>query len=180
MKEEKALLIATRDRLRQECQYSEGQCEIEFDELAPGVVADTYILVSTGGFRPGRHQTTSGTVRDYVYGVNVTPIKRIRAVPRDRFRDVFLNNLDALAEEIEKITDQIDWSYELMTAVNAKLAELGDAAQGFVEPLKFASVDQKPRLISPDVFAATGQQAAGMARTIHFFGARRIRTVNID
>lgn len=178
--EEKALLIAVRDRLRSVCKYSDQQCDIEFDELTPGTVGETYVIVSTGGFRPGKHQNTSGTVRDYVYGVNVTPIKRIRHVPRDRFRDVFLNNLSGLAAEIEKITDAIDWSYGLITAANTELTKLGDTAQGFIEPLKFASVEQKPRLISPDVFAATGQQAAGMGRTIYFFGARRIRLVNVD
>ena len=179
MIEEKCLLLAVRNRLRSVCEYEDRACEVEFDELAPGTVGQTYVAVTPGGFRRAQHQDRSGTVRDYVYAVEVTVTKRIRHVPRDRMRDVFLNNLDALDQEIENIAAAIDWQYAVMTAVNGLLIAAGDAAQGFHHPLVFQSVDRKPRLVSPDVFAGTGQAAAGMARTIHFDGARRTKTVNV-
>ncbi len=179
MLEEKCLLLAVRNQLRSACGYAETACEVEFDELAPGTVGETYVIVQPGGFRRGPHQDKSGTVRDYVYAVGVTVVRRVRHVPRDRYRDVFLSNLASLDAELESIAAAVDWQYSVTTAANALLVEGGDAAQGFNHPLTFTGVDAKPRLVDPGVFAATGHQAAGMARTIHFDGARRTKTVNV-
>lgn len=179
MLEEKCLLLAVRNRLRSECDYADSACEIEFDELPPGVVGAQYVIVQPNGFRRGPHQDKSGTVRDYVYSVAVTVIKRTRHVPRDRMRDVFLHNIGALDLEIDKIAAAIDWQYTVTTAANVLLDEAGDTAQGFHHPLVFQSVDARPRLVAPEAFAATGQQAAGMARTVFFGEARRTKTVNV-
>ena len=179
MLEEKCLLLAVRNRLRTVCKYSDQACEVEFDELAPGTVGAQYVIVAPNGFRRGPHQDRSGTVRDYVYSVAVTVVKRIRHVPRDRMRDVFLNNLGSMDDEIAKICAAIDWTYEVATAATALLVAADDKAQGFVHPLVFTHVDARPRLVNPDIFAATGQQAAGMARTVYFDTARRITKVNV-
>jgi hypothetical protein len=179
VKEEKCLLLAVRNRLRAICGYADQACEVEFDEMAPGTVGTSYVAVQPGGFRAGQHQARSGTVRDYVYAVQVCVIKRVRHVPRDRLRDVFLNNLDALDAEIDAIAAAVDWKYEVTTDANALLVIDGDTAQGFHHPLVFESVDAKPRLVNPEIFAATGATAAGMARTIYFGGARRTKTVNV-
>jgi hypothetical protein len=179
MLDEKCLLLAVRDHLRETCSYEAGSCEIEFDEIAPGTVGETYVVVQAGGYRRGPHQDKSGTVRDYVYAVDVTVVKRVRHVPRDRLRDVFLNNLESLDAELDKIAAAIDWQYGVTSRANDLLDASGDTAQGFHHPLVFQSVDSRPRLVGPEVFAATGRTPAGMARTIHFDAARRTKTVNV-
>lgn len=180
MIEEKCLLIAVRDRLQEVCGYTDQQCEIEFDELAPATVGELYVVVQTEGYQRGPHQDKSGTVRDMVFNVGVTAIQRARNVPRDRSRNVFLSNLHNLNAELEKIAAAIDWKYEVVNAANELLLGEGDEHQGFHHPLVWVSVDAKPRLVGPDVFAAVpGKQAAGMARTVHFGAARRTRYVNV-
>lgn len=173
---EKCLLVAVRDRLRSECDYTNPQCDIEFDAMAPATVGDVYVAVLPGGWVPGPRQNTSGGVSDRVYSVEACVIKRIRAVPRDRQRDVFLSNLDSLDEELDKIHEAIDWQYAVNTLANAALTERGQV-HGFIEPLRFSGVDKKPRLAPPELFGAAGTQTAGMMRTIYFGGARRINLV---
>lgn len=175
-KAETALLQAVRNRLRSENGYSDEQCEIEFDELAPGTVGDLYVVVLPGGWQPGPRHKTSGGVNDLVYGLDVTVIKRIRHVPRDRTRDVFLNNLDNLNDEIDAIYNAIDFVYAVNDAANTIITNDNGSTEGFVEPLKFQSVERRPRQVNPELFAAQGTQAAGLARTISFHGARRITT----
>lgn len=175
---EKHLLVAVRDRLRTECSYAPEQCEIEFDEEWPAIVGDRYVAVLPAGWGPGPRNSTSGGVSDRVYSVDVAVVLRIRHVPRDRRRDVFLNNVANLDDELERIHNAIDWQYAVNTTANALILADSASAEGFIEPLRFAGVTRKPRLVGPDAFASKETQAAGLARTISFGGARRITTVS--
>lgn len=190
MMEEKCLLLAVRNRLRSVCEYSDQECDVEFDEQVPAIAGERYIIVTTEGITRGPHQDKSGTVRDLLFAVGVTVIKRTRNVPRDRTRDVFVNNLGSLDAEIEAITTAIDWKYDVINAASQLLVTEGLLTQeqlddhpglGFHHPLVFSGVDAKPRMVSPEVFAGhtVSNQAAGMARTVHFGAARRTRYVNV-
>jgi hypothetical protein len=118
-------------------------------------------------------------VNDSVYSIDVTVIKRVRNVPRDRRRDVFLNNVGALDKEIQLVHAALDWQYTVLYAANMLLAADADAPSmvGFCEPLRMTSVQRRPRLVNPDMFGAGQTQAAGMARTITFGGARRVSAI---
>jgi len=178
---EKHLLLAVRNKIRSECGYTEKECAIELDEMAPATVGQVYVAVTPGGCRPGRVQMTCGGVHDLTWNVNAFIVRRIRNVPRDRLRDTFLENLDSLDEELDKIIEAIDWQYDVMNAATASLAAEG-LEPGFIEPLKFLGLDDKPRMANPDLFAGAQQNAGsvpcGMVRAMRFGGARRITYVN--
>ena len=177
---EKSLLTAVRNRLRLAvlaggAGYADNECEVEFDELAPATVGHVYVAVMPGGWAPGPRHKTCGGINDLVYGVDVLVVKRVTHIPRDRKRDVFLNNLDALTEEIDKIYSAIDFSYPLLNAANALILAATGSSEGFMEPLNFAGVDKRPREVNPELFNdVPGKTKAGMARTIMFHGARRM------
>jgi hypothetical protein len=173
---EKSLLLAVRDRLRTVCGYTEQQCQIEYDEQAPAVTGDTYIIVMTGGWSPGPRHRTSGGVNDLLYAIDIGVVKRVTSVPRDRLRNVFFRNISALTEEVDKIYEAIDFDYALLDAANTLIVEETESTHGFIEPLKFTSMDRRPRLVPGELFAATTSEAAGLMRVISFGGARRITT----
>jgi hypothetical protein len=174
---ERALLTAIRNRLRSELDYAPEACEIEFDEEIPPVVGDRYVAVLPGGVNAGPYQGARGYLLDLVHSVDVAVYFRIRAVPRDRRRDVFLSHTQNLTDEVERIIGQIDRSYDLLNAANVLLADDGET-QGFCEPLRFSRIDGRPRLAGPDVFAASGKDAVGLVRTVSFTGARLVRQVS--
>ena len=177
---EKHLLLAVRNMIRSKCSYSDKECAIELDEMAPATVGQIYIAVTPGGCRTGQRHMTSGGVHDLVWNVNAFVIKRIRNVPRDRLRDTFLENIGSLDEDIDKIIEAVDWQYDVINTATDSLADEG-LEPGFIEPLKFIGLDDKPRLANPDLFAGATQNAGsvpcGMVRAIRFGGARRITYV---
>lgn len=172
---ETALLEAVRNRLRTQLSLPDDACEIEFDEMAPATTGDTYLVVLPGGVTDGPAHKTSGQVIDEVIGVDVTVVRRATAVPRDRHRDVYLRNLTSLNDLIQQVRDAIDFKYEVNIAANAIISGLTGSQHGFIEPLKFAGMDKRPRKVSADFFAASKEPVAGLARTVNFRGARRMQ-----
>lgn len=174
---ETALLLAVRDRLIDAAGYSDKSCAVEYDEQLPAIAGDLYVAVMPGGWTPGPRHRTSGGVNDLLYSVDVSVLIRIRAVPRDRRRDVFAMNLDALNERIDEIWPLIDFDYTTINAASTMITERNESEEGFCEPLQFSSVDRRPRLVAGDVYAADSSQAhVALARSINFNGARRITT----
>lgn len=179
---EKALLLAVRDRLRRSlgdggAGLTPEQCDVEADEMAPATVGDLYVAVCPGGWTYGPNHHSSGGVRDVVYGANLAVIKRIKDVPRDRTRDVFLNNLDSLDAEVDKIVESIDWKYEVTVAANDTISKEAGSSEGFIHPLYLAGQVGPPRWCEAEMFAAAGSVKAGLMRIIPFHGARRITTI---
>jgi hypothetical protein len=171
---EKNLLLAVRNRLRSQGPYTLQECEIEFDEMAPATVGNTYLAVMPAGWTPGPRHKTCGGISDLLYSVEVVVIKRITHVPRDRSRDVYFRNLRALTEDIDKVFTIIDFQYDLMNAANTLINTETGSEEGFIEPLKFTSISPKPQLVPAEVFAGTNEDRAGLKRSIVFGGARRI------
>lgn len=172
---ENNLLLATLKRLKAECQFTESQVQIEFDEQSPAIAPDLYVVVTTGGWQPGPRHATAKGVNDLVYSLNVTVVRKAGATPRDRRRNIFFRNLSSLTAEIDKVYAAIDWSLTLMDDANDLiLAETG-STQGFIHPLVFTSMERQPRVVPGEFFGGTaGEPVAGLARTISFGAARRI------
>lgn len=176
---EKALLLAVRDRLRTAIAdggagYTDQECQVEMNEMVPAIAGQTYVIVTSGGWQTGPRHRTSGGIADLIYGVDVIIVKRATHVPRDRWRDVFVQNLDSLTTEIDKIFQAIDWQYDVINAANATISKETGSTEGFIRPLIFASIDRRPREAPAALFAATGGQTAGLVRLMSFHGAQRI------
>lgn len=176
-----SLLRACRDRLRLPQNtsgggggYSETECEVEFDEMAPATVGKVYVAALPGGWRPGPHHNTSGGVNDLVYSVRIAVVRRISNVPRDRKRSVFLDNLDSLDDDIDRIYSVVDWKYELINAASAIILAEGGSSEGFIEPLRLVGEISQPREVGSEFFGGKPGDAAGMMRVLPFGGARRV------
>lgn len=170
---EKSLLLAVRDRLRSQVPYEADQCEIEYDELAPAIVGQTYVAIMPAGFAKGKYHDTSGGIADLVFSVDVLVVKRIGNVARDRRRDVFINNVGALNEELDKIFSVVDFNYDVMNLANAKVAaETAITTAKFHKPLLFAGIERRPRLAPAEIFGGAVDTKAGLMRVISFGGAQ--------
>lgn len=171
---ESALLLAVRDRIREACGYSEAQCEVEFDEIAPAGVGDVYVVVMPAGWRPGPRNNAGGGVLDEIIDVDVEVVLRSGQFPRDRSRTMFIDTLTGINTRLQQINTLAGhFNYDVLD--RAKL-HLVDSTQGFVEPLKFGGIEAKPREVPAEVFSARpGPEPVGLARKLSLVGARRIQ-----
>lgn len=170
---ESALLLAVRDKLRDGEGWTEKQCEVEQDEIAPATVGQLYVVVLPGGWSNGPRHNTSGGVNDLLFSVDVAVIKRAASTPRDRRRNLFLTNLDGLNAEVGKVFKWVDFRYDVLDAANELIERETGIEKAFVEPLKFSTVDRRPRVVGGEMFAAAANQpAAGLIRVVSFVGAR--------
>lgn len=171
---EKFLMIAVRDRLRTEWPYKPGECDVDLDEDTPATIGQLYVGVLPGGWQPARWHNTCGGVNDLLYGVKVMVIRRISNVPKDRRVDVFLRDFGNLADEMDRIYQSIDFNYLVNDRANELITAETGSTEGFVEPLKFVSIEERPRVAPAEIFGGSRDPAAGLMRTISFFGARRL------
>ena len=175
MNSETALLQAVRDQIRERCGYKDYECECEYDEMAPATTGDIYIAVLPGGWQPGPVNDLGGGVLDEILGVEVCVVKRATSKPRDRKRGLFLENLEGLNERIFSILAQQHFCVE----VKARADALIDSTEMFIEMLKWAGCDQRPRAVGSEFFAArSGENSAGLARSVYFRGATRTQRVS--
>lgn len=176
---EKHLLVACRDKIRALGELRQEEVQVEHDEIAAATIAHKYVAVMPGGIKPGFRHPTSGGIWDLTYGADVTVIKRVAEVPRDRVRDAYLSHLGSLDDLITLVLEAIDFQYDVMNSANAALqAEFGPTTQGFMHPLVFAGMEKRPRIVDGAMFNAPAQkqtnQIVGLGRTIYFTSARRI------
>ena len=150
---------------------------IEPDDRAPSDAAITFIAVCPGGTMPGPRHNTAGGIYDLVYAVDVVVFRRITNVPADRHVDPFLYHSDALNATVEQVIAALDYSMAWLDRVNELLEDEAAGEQGFLEALKFTSIDPKPRVVTgADYGADQREPRAGMKRRITFGDARRIHT----
>lgn len=174
---DKNLLLAVRNRLRTALTLDNAECQIEHDEMAPATAGNTYVVVTPAGISPGPRHQTSGGIRDLLYAVDVTVVRRIGQIARDRVRDVYFANVDALQVVVDSVINAIDFDYTTLSAANTLILAAGGAyaSYGFVQPLTFRGADRKPRILSGEMYAASpGTGRVALARTVNFGGARRI------
>jgi len=176
---ETALLLAVRNILRDRLKLTNDECEIELDEEVPETVGESYTAVIPDGVTPGPAQDPSGGVLDEIYAVRVSVIMRNRLLPADKIREMFLYTSNALNRRIEDVRSIIDFQYDVQNMANLLIREGGDTLQGFIEPLRFTSRDDRPRIADPLVFRArtsgSSKAPVGLIRSISFGGARRMR-----
>lgn len=178
---ETALLVAVRDRLRTELTLDAGECDVELDDEVPAIAGDRYVAVVPGGMVPGPRHNTSGGVWDMRLACRVTVFHRMRDVPRDRRRSVFLQRVSGINAELSGIISQVDFSYALLNAATVLLEGQADGGK-FFEPLKFAMTDERPVPVFRDAFDAAGNTVTGadpvvaIKRGVRFAGARFLKT----
>lgn len=169
---EAALLVAVRDNLRELCDYTPAQCEIEMDEEAPPTSGDLVVLVMPGGWTFS-NEAEGGCVLAELFAVKVMVAMRLKTVPQDRQRSMLIDTLFGLEAHTRKIIAKTHLSYRVNNKANEAIV---DSAEGFVEPLRFAGMEAKPRAMGPEFFKAVAGSECGVARTILFNQAKRIQT----
>lgn len=172
---EHALLTAVRDAIRTATGLNDRAVRIEIDEEAPAVAGDKFVAVMSDGVAPGASHDTNSGASDLIYSVAVMVAIR-HTKPRDRARDIGWSISGALSEFITQINDAVDFVYSVQTAANTFLSSQYSDTAGFVEPLRFAGIDARPRIAPAELFAAGGELRAAVVRTIRYTGARRIVT----
>ncbi len=186
---ESALLRAVVTEIRahnSSATYLARQVEVEIDEFAPATVGDLYIMVIPAGVEAGpTHDQSGGAAAssgwiDRLYSVDVSIVLRTPKKPRDRRREYLTDfrgtaSVGAhFARHWLNIGEQIDFNYDVTTTANALILAESASTDGFIEPLRFASLG--PIRDAPaEVFAGmAGESTAAFIRTIRYRGARRI------
>ncbi len=170
---EVALLLAVRDILRAKGGYAEEECECEYDEEpTPTTIGDVYLAVVPAGWAPGPDNDKCGGILDEVFSVDVACIVRAGQFSSDRKRTLFMDNLIGLNRHVRKVLTTVgNFQYELHNLANESLN-----TYPFVEPLRFGSMEAKPRPVDSQYFGGRdGDDNAGLVRTVHLVGARRIQ-----
>jgi hypothetical protein len=183
---ELGLLLAVRDAIRELDGWNEDNCQCEFDELAPANMGDRYCAVIANGWSAGPTHRPSGGVKDFVLGVEIFVVKRVGAKQASKRRDLYLEEATGLSSLTTPILG-IDFNYAVSREATrlALVAEGVDEAdvteslrreRGFTHPLVFERFSPRPQLVSgEEYFAQANEHRAGLARSIFFGGARRIR-----
>ena len=168
------LINEVRDRIRAHADYRDEHVNVEYDERAPAIAPDLYIMVIPAGIEAGENY---GTVIDEVYSVDIIIALRATHIARDRKRRVLTELRQSFYQHRKNIRDQIDFDYTTLTNANTTMIADGEATAGcdiFMEPLQFMSAG-RIREAPAEIFAGTsGETIAALVRTIHYGGARRM------
>ncbi len=180
MDEETALLMAVRDRVREVLALPESAVEIELDDLVPAIGGDKHVTVVPAGWTAGPTSKNSVAIDNYL-AVRVVLFHKITNQPRDRVRNVFLNQTRGINADLMKLRNGIEFSSEVRIKANTYLeATIGE---GFIEPLRFANIDPRPMPIDATPYEAASMPAKGarsnlaIKRGINFVYARFLRAV---
>jgi hypothetical protein len=180
MDEETALLQIVRDMTREALALAETECDIDLDDIVPAIAGTKYAVVTPAGIQTGP-RARSSTAVDRLISVRVTVFHRITNVARDRRRNVFLHHNTGLNADVQKVLNKIDFSYEVLRRANDLMKM--PQGEGFIEPLRFGTIDPKPSLINHDAYDAFTEPTKGshpvlgMKRGITFNIARFMRNV---
>ena len=173
---ETALLTAVRDAIRVATGLRNDQVRIEIDEQAPAVAGNVFVAVMPDGIRPGETHSTNQGASDAVYSVAVMVAVR-ETKPRDRKRDHSFGLTAQLEVYLQEILSAVDFEYDVTNAANDILEDTYGESDGFVYPLTFAGIDNRPRERGGELFAASREATeAAIVRVIRFGSARRIAT----
>ena len=179
MNGESALLRAVRDKIRAHTSFTDRQVDIEFDEMAPATAGDVYVMVLFGGVDETPINRSSGTVKDYEYGVDVAIAIRSPRKPRDRQRELWVDTAASFEVYENAIRDQVDFSYSVLDDANTLMiaeTEATGKCDEFIIPLRLTGVGPIRRAPA-EVFAGVpGSGYAALIRTMRFRGARRPTT----
>lgn len=178
------VLEGVRDIIRNKVQLNSSQCDCEYDEQIPSIAGDFYVAVIPAGFETGPKHNASGGVHDLLHSVQVFVVRRSGAVPRDKRRSVFLDQLNGINALIDKIIRAVDWQLDAMSYINHLMYADIPTAAPFIEPIRLLRADVKPKMVNTEMYAGvtSGQPGStpyvGMARSVYFGKIRRIQTIN--
>lgn len=166
----RALLTATRNRIRTALSLTERNCEIMPDGQPPAFSGELYIAV-----HPGDFYNDSLTSLDETYSVYVTITRRADYSPHDRLGTQLLTHLDGLYGRAEAVRAIVHMDYSIINAANSII---GPLRNGFVEPLSFQNCTYLG-VKGPDWFNAEGSDdtPTGLAVQLTFGGARRVQVI---
>lgn len=175
---ERVLSLVLRNRVRaafaalDKGQVSPTSVQIEMDETLPAISAERTISIIPQGIEAGPY--TLG-LHDLQPRFKVFCVWRIRAVPRDRKRDVYLANYTGLSAMIQTVYDAIH-NANLAADIDAVATDLKvqDTIKGcrMVEPFRFTNLEGQTKLVYPADYGSNESQPAGMGRSITFGRAR--------
>ena len=169
------LALAVRDEIRALAAYEAKHCNVEWDEHAPAVAPNLYIIVMPGEVR----REPSGdpaSVEDYEYGIDIAIALRSTYRARDRERDLWVATTKSFYKHFQQINAVVDMNYTTLSAANTLMVTDGEAipdCDTFVEPLRFERLGPI-RPAAAEVFAAVSESQAALIRTIQYRGARRM------
>ncbi|MFN8742030.1 MAG: hypothetical protein ACK5YR_19050 [Pirellula sp.] len=180
---EVALLEAVRDTIRGKLQLSEVECDCEYDEQIPAIAKDRYVAVIPAGCDPGPNHQRAAGVHDSLHAVQVMVLIRSTAVPRDRRRSIFLNQLSGINQLLTQIIKVLDWQMDLFSLSNHYMEQQVPGSDPFTELLRLTRVDSKPRMVSTETYDSSKVSLNGttpytaMARSAYFGRCRRMQNV---
>lgn len=193
---EAALLQAVRDKLIDDLNLADNQCDVELDDQIPAIAKNDYFAVTSGGISPGPRHQSSGGIFDVKVDVKVTLFRRVPEIARDRRRHVFLDLMTGTALQLERVIRSLDYSYSLMASASAIVnAIIQDALPvppaiqtnstgQWPEPFRSFSIDRANRMIYKDIYDAAQMSGPpadpiiAISRGVLFQGARymQVRT----
>lgn len=103
-------------------------------------------------------------------GLQITITMRLPVRPQDKLGDTIGTEIEVLAERIALF---FHMNYDHINAANTLI---GAESNGFVEPLKFRNCTI-PEVKTAEWFWSDQEGLAGVAITINFDGAKRVRTL---
>ena len=172
---ESALLRAVRDQIQAHASFDARQVTIEPDEQFPAVAADVHIGVMFGGVTAGPTHGTNHGASDLLYGIDIAIAMRSPKKPMDRRFDLWVDTTTSFETIQVDIDSKVDFQYAVNVAADVLILAETSSSDGFIEPLKLASVGPI-RNAPPEVYAGTGGGTAALIRTLQYRGARRIVT----
>ncbi len=188
---EATLLQAIRDRIVDQLDLQDENCQVEMDGMLPDYAPKLFVAVSPGGITPGqRHKSSGGTIDLYI-SAKITVYNRVTETARDRRRSTFVKLLSGLAPTLERVTRAIEFNYQLLDEARALLLaeivelepnaprQLKDNETGtFPEPFRTFSPELSARMVFRDPYDAAQMAVApadpivAVARSVTFSGAR--------
>lgn len=182
---EPCLLQAVQEAVQTALSLTADQCTIEADEdFVPQQAGDTHVTITPASIRLGNTHQTSGTVRDFEYGCRVSIFLRSRAVPRDKRRTLYLDQLRGVNALLDKVVYAVDWKWGITLRANAILAQVAPSAAPFIGYLRIAAIDSRVRGVAVDAYGAAAQMSgsgsdvyAGVTRGLVLGDIRRLEAV---
>lgn len=176
---ESVLLTAIRDRLRLAVDeggvgYTDHECEVEHDEMAPATAGPLFVIVCPNGIEPGSQHSPASRIEHWVVQCEVVVCLRVEHMARDRLRNKYATQLRQLNQHVRNIVLSMGDGYEILQTANLALEEAGESGR-FVEPAEFRSIEAKPRLAGGELFGESSSPRAVLVRAIQFGNASFMR-----
>jgi hypothetical protein len=182
---EPCLLQAVQEAVKTALGLTDDQCTIESDEdFVPQTAGDLHVSIVPASISLGNVHQSSGTTRDVEYGCRVSVFVRSRAVPRDKRRTLYLDQLSGVNALLDKVVYSVDWKASITARANQILAAITPTAGPFVGYLRLIAIDSRVRGVAVDTYGASSQASAsgsevmaGVTRGITLGRIRRLEAV---